>query len=62
MQAWLGCRGEGTAREVRAASGGKEEYKVVARSYHDTVLSGSLSQAVHKATDREGGGCLLPEN
>ena len=32
---------------------------MVAQSYHDTVLSGKLSQAVRQATDREGGGGLL---
>ena len=33
---------EGTAREVRAASGREEEDEAVARSYNDTVLSGKL--------------------
>ena len=32
----------------------------MARSFHETVLSGKLRQAVRRATDREGGGCLLP--
>ena len=50
---------EGDAREVRAASGKEEEDNTAARSYHDTVLLGKLRQAVHQATDREGGGCLL---
>ena len=40
----------------------KEEHKAVARSYHDTVLSGKLPQDVHQATDREGGGCLFPDD
>ena len=31
----------------------------MARSYHNTVLSGKLRQAVRKATNRKGGGCLL---
>ena len=53
---------EGAAREVRAASGGKEEDKFLASSYHVTVLSGKLQQAVHRATVREGGTCLLPDN
>ena len=32
----------------------------MARSYHDTVLYGKLRQAVRRATNREGGRCLLP--
>ena len=32
----------------------------MARSFHETVLSGKLWQAVRRATDREGEGCLLP--
>ena len=31
----------------------------MARSFHETVLSGKLCQAVHRATDQEGGGYLL---
>ena len=50
---------EGDTREVRVASGGEEEDEAVDRSYHDTVFSGKLQQAVRRATDREGGGCLL---
>ena len=46
---------EGAAREVRAASGGEEEDDVVARGFRETVLSVKLRQAVHRATDREGG-------
>ena len=34
----------------------------MARSFHETVLSGKLWQAVRRATDREGGGCLLPDD
>ena len=34
----------------------------MARSFHDTVLSRKLRQAVRQATDWEGGGCLLPED
>ena len=50
----------GADREVRAASGGEEEDKAVARSYHNTVLLGKLRHAFCWETDREGGGCLLP--
>ena len=51
---------EGSAREGRAASGGEEKDDAMAQSYHGTVLSRNLQQAVRRATDREGGGCLLP--
>ena len=50
---------EGAALEGRAASVGDEEDEAVSRIYHDTVLSGKLRQAVRRATDREGGWCLL---
>ena len=50
---------EGAAREGRTASSSEEEDEAVARSFHKTVLSGKLQQAVRWATDREGGGCLL---
>ena len=53
---------EGAAREGRAAFSGKEEDDAVARRFHETVLSGKLRQAVRQATNREGGGCLLPED
>ena len=51
---------EGVAREGRADFSGEEEDGSVARSFHETLLSGKLRQAVHQATDREGGGCLMP--
>ena len=51
---------EGAAREGRAAFSGEEEDDAVARSFHKTVLSGKLRQAVCRETDKEGGGCLLP--
>ena len=51
---------EGAAREGRAASCGEEEEELVARSYHDTVLSGKIRQAVRRVTNRERRGCLLP--
>ena len=53
---------EGGAREGRAASSGEEEDDAVAQSCHNTVLSRKLQQAVHQATNREGGGCLLPDD
>ena len=53
---------EGAAMEDRAASGGEDEDEAVARSYHDTVLSGNLRQAVRWSTNREGGRCLLPDD
>ena len=63
MRVWWGyAKAEGDAQEGRSASGSKEEDEAVAQSYHDTVLSGKLRQAVHWATDREGGGCILPDN
>ena len=47
----------------RPVSGGElEEEEVVAPSYHDTVLSGKLQQAICQATDTEGGRCLLPDD
>ena len=52
-------KAKGAAQKGRAASGGKEEDNAVARSYHKTVLSGKLRQAIRWATNREGGGCLL---
>ena len=52
---------EGASRKGRSAFSGEEKDNVVARSFHETVLSGKLRQAVPRATDREGGGCLLPE-
>ena len=50
---------EGAAKEGRAARGGEEEDEAATRSYHDTILSGEISQAVRRATRREGGGCLF---
>ena len=43
---------EGSTREGRAAIGGEEEDEAVAWSFHDTVLSGKLRQAVRWATER----------
>ena len=57
-----GYDAEGGAREGKATSGGEEEDKSVTRSYHDTVLTGNLRQAVCQATERERGRCLLPDN
>ena len=52
---------EGAAQEGRAASCGKEEDEDIGWSYHDTIFSGKLHKAVRWATDRAGGGCLLPD-
>ena len=54
-----GYEAEGAAKEGRADSGGEEEDEAVTISYHDTVLSGKLRQAVRRETDREGVGCIL---
>ena len=54
------AKAEGAAREGRSAFSGEEEDNAVARSFHEIVLSGKLLQAVRRATNREGGGCLLP--
>ena len=53
---------EGASREGRAASGGDEEYEAVELSLYETVLSAKLRLAVRRATDRKGGGCLLPDD
>ena len=53
---------EGAARKGRVASGGEEENEAVACRYHNKVLSGKLRQAVRRATNREGGGCILPDD
>ena len=50
---------KGAVREGRATKGGEEEDEEIAWSYHITVLSGELRQAVRQATGREGGGYLL---
>ena len=34
----------------------------MARGFHEIVLSEKLRQAVQRATDQEGGGCLLPDD
>ena len=53
---------EGAAREGRATSGGQREDDTVAQSYHDIVLYGKLRQVVGRATNREGGRCLLSDD
>ena len=47
-----GAEAEGAAREGRSTRGGEEEEEAVARSYHNTVLSGKLLQAVRQETNR----------
>ena len=54
------AKAKGAAMEGRAASGGEEEEKVVARIYHNMLLSGKLMQAGRQATNREGGDILPP--
>ena len=56
------AKAEGADREGRAASGGEEYNKAVERSYHETVLYGKLRQVVRRATNREGGWFLLPDD
>ena len=56
------AKAEGYARYGRAASGREEKDDAVAWSYYNTVCYGKLQQAVRRATNREGGGCLLPDN
>ena len=53
---------EEAAREGSATSGGKEDDDAVVRSYHDKVVPTKLRQAVRRETNREGGGCLLPDD
>ena len=49
---------ERVAREGRADFGGEDN--AVVRGFHETVLLGKLRKSIHRATDREEGGCLLP--
>ena len=53
---------EGAALEGTAANGKEENDEAISLSCHDTVLSGKLRQAVCRATDKEGGGCFLPDD
>ena len=52
---------EGAAREDRDNGEGEEEEKQISWIYQSTVLLSKLRQAVHWATNNEGGGCLLPD-
>ena len=56
------AKSEGAAREGNAASGGKEEDEAMARRYYDTVMSVKIRQDICQATNREGGGCILPDD
>ena len=56
------AKAEGAARKGRAAFSSKEEDDAVVRGFHETVLLGELRQAVRRANDRKGGGCLLPDD
>ena len=51
---------EGASQEGRAASGGKEEDNIVAQSYHGTVFTAKIWQAIRQATDGDGGGVSPP--
>ena len=53
---------EGSDQEGRAAFSVEEEEDAVAQSFHETVLSGKLRQAVRRVIDQEGGRCLLPDD
>ena len=53
---------EGAACKGRAAFSGEEEEDAVARGFHEIVFLGNLQQAFRRVTNREGGGCLLPED
>ena len=54
-------KAEGAAREGRAARIREEEDEAVARSYHDTVLSGKIRPSVRWSSKRKRVGCLLPD-
>ena len=56
------AKAERAAQEGRAASGGEEEEDAIYWSFHETVLSVKLRQAVRWETNREGVRCLLPYN
>ena len=56
------AKAEGADQEGRAASSGEEDNEAIAQSYRDTVLTGKLRQTVRQATNREGIGCLLPDD
>ena len=56
VEAW------GAYRELRESKGGEEEYESISQNYHSAVLLGKLRQTIRQATDREGGGCLLPDD
>ena len=53
---------EQDSREDKVTSGGEEEDKALTRSFHSAVLSGNLKKALCRATNREGGRCLLPND
>ena len=53
---------EGAAKCGKAAFIGEEQEDSVAWGFHETVLSGKLQKSLRRATEREGGGCLLPED
>ena len=54
------AKAEEDARESRAARGGEEEDKAIAWSYHIKVLLGKMIPVIHRATNKDRVGCLLP--
>ena len=63
MDLWKRSIHTGMVGDAEAeGGGGEEDDDAVAQSYHVTVLSGKLRKAVRRATNREGGRCLLPDD
>ena len=58
----MDAEADGASREGRTTRGREKEDNQQAWSYHSTVMSGNISHAVRSATNRKGGGCLLPDD
>ena len=52
----------GNAEAEGAACSGEEEDNAVARGFHEKVFSGKLRQVFRQVINREGRGCLLPDD